>query len=85
MGVTGWLLLTNERILFKTNSFESRSFEYTIPLSNLKSIQPVGINWISLNGLRIETTDNRIDKFVLYDWEEWKNQLDIYIAKNGKT
>lgn len=79
-GVGGKLYLTNKRLVFKSHKFNIQNHELSISLSDIDKVDRYKTLGLVNNGLSVTTTDNKIEKFVVQQIDEWINQLT---GKNG--
>ena len=74
-GVGGKLYLTNKRLVFKSHKINFQKHQLSINLSDIQKVdryRPLGI---ANNGLLIKTANNKTEKFVVEQREEWMDQL----------
>jgi hypothetical protein len=79
-GVAGKLYLTNQRLVFKSHKFNIQNHELSINLSDIGQVERYKIVGLINKGLSVTTFDNKTEKFVVQQIEEWMNQLS---QKNG--
>lgn len=74
-GVGGKLYLTNKRLVFKSHKFNVQNHKLSIRLSDIDKVVRYKVLGLVGNGLSVTTKDNKIEKFVVQQIEEWLNQL----------
>lgn len=79
-GVGGKLYLTNKRLVFKSHKLNIQNQELSIFLSNIEKVGRYKTLGLVNNGLAVTTIDNKIEKFVVQQIDDWINQL---AEKNG--
>ena len=67
----GWLYLTNARLVFRSHSFLQKTYELSIPTSNITQAQPCMTMWIIPNGLRITINEGNFEQFVVEQQHAW--------------
>ena len=78
--VGGKLYLTNKRLVFKSHKFNVQNHELSIDLSDIDKVDRYKTLGLVNNGLSVTTIDNKTEKFVVQQVDEWLNQLT---EKNG--
>ena len=78
--VGGKLYLTNKRLVFKSHKFNLQNHELSISLSDINKVSRYKTLGLVNNGLSVITTDNKNEKFVVLQIDEWINNLE---KKNG--
>ena len=78
--VGGKLYLTNKRLIFKSHKFNIQNHELSISLSNIEEVDRYKTLGMVNNGLSLTTIDNKIEKFVVQQIDEWLKHLP---EKNG--
>jgi len=73
--VGGKLYLTSKRLVFKSHKINIQNHELSISLSQIKKVARHKTIGLVNNGLRVTTTDNKIEKFVVHQIDEWIDQL----------
>lgn len=73
--VGGKLYLTNKRLVFKSHKFNIQNYELSIPLSDIYNIAKYKTLGLVNNGLSVTTANNKLEKFVVQQIDEWINQL----------
>ena len=79
-GVGGKLYLTNNRLVFKSHKFNIQNHELSINLPDIDKVDRYKTLGLANNGLSVTTIDNKTEKFVVQQIDEWLNQLT---EKNG--
>lgn len=79
-GVGGKLYLTNKRLVFKSHKLNIQNHELSIILTDIDKVDRYKTLGLVNNGLAVTTADNKIEKFVVQQVDEWVNQLT---EKNG--
>ncbi|MEO6869210.1 MAG: GRAM domain-containing protein [Ginsengibacter sp.] len=74
-GVGGKLYLTNKRLVFKSHKFNIQNHELSISLLDIDKVDRYKILGLVNNGLSVKTDDNKTEKFVVQQIDEWINQL----------
>jgi hypothetical protein len=72
--VTGWLFLTNRRLLFRSLRFDRDGQEWSVPLEEIVEIQPFQILRIMPTGLRVVTTRGE-ERFAVADSAAWVGMI----------
>lgn len=78
--VGGKLYLTDKRLVFKSHKFNIQNHELSINLSDIDKVDRYKTLGLVNNGLSVTTIDNKNEKFVVQQIDEWLNQLT---EKNG--
>ena len=78
--VGGKLYLTNKRLVFKSHKLNIQNHELSIILSGIGKVDRYKAPGLANNGLAVTTSDNKIEKFVVQQPDEWFKQLT---EKNG--
>ena len=73
-GVGGKLYLTNKRLVFKSHKFNIQNHQISLNLSNIEMVNRYNTLGLVDNGLAV-TSNNRVEKFVVEQREEWISQL----------
>lgn len=79
-GVGGKLYLTNKRLVFRSHKFNIQNHELSINLPDIDKVDRYKTLGLMNNGLSVTTIDNKTEKFVVQQIDEWLNQLT---EKNG--
>ena len=79
-GVGGWLMLTNQRLLFRPHSVNIQKAEWSVPLPDLIRMEPRRTLGILPNGLRAVTALGE-ERFVVEDRMPWLREVEL--AKSG--
>ena len=74
--VGGKLHLLPDRLYFKSNGFNKQNDEQTILLNQIEQIEFYNPMGLFQNGLIVRTTDGRVEKFVVFGRERWKNEIE---------
>jgi hypothetical protein len=74
-GVGGKLYLTNQRLVFKSHNFNIQNHELSINLSDIEQVERYKVAGLINKGLSVTTLDNKTEKFVVQQIDEWMNQL----------
>ncbi len=74
--VGGKLLLTNERLIFKSHKFNIQNHELEIKISEIKKVEKVKTIGLIPNGLRITTNMGKAERFVVDSPNEWINKIN---------
>lgn len=78
--VGGKLYLTDKRLVFKSHKFNIQNHELSINLYHIEKVDRYKTLGLINNGLSVTTFDNRTEKFVVQQINEWVNLLT---EKNG--
>ena len=78
--VGGKLYLTNKRIVFKSHKVNIQNHELSISLSDIDKVDRYKTLGLVDNGLSIKTVENKNEKFVVQQIDEWITHLT---EKNG--
>jgi hypothetical protein len=73
--VGGKLYLTNRRLVFKSHKFNIQNHKLSINLSDIDNVDRYKTLGLVNNGLSVTTMDNKTEKFVVQQIDEWVNQL----------
>ena len=73
--VGGKLYLTNKRLIFKSHKLNIQTHQLDINLTEINSVDRYKTLGVIDNGLSIITNQNKIEKFVVEQVEEWITQL----------
>lgn len=68
---SGFLYLTNERLIFKSHQLKNQNQELIIPLSAIHKIEKLKSPGLTENGFLIRTTLHGESKFIVEEIEEW--------------
>lgn len=74
-GVGGKLYLTNKRLVFKSHKLNIQNHELSINLTDIANTSRYKNLGVIDNGLKITSNDNKVDKFVVEQAEEWTERL----------
>ena len=74
-GVGGRLYLTSHRLVFKSHKFNIQNHELSINLTDIGQVERYKIGGLTNKGLSVTTLDNKTEKFVVQQIDEWMNQL----------
>lgn len=80
--VGGWLMLTDQRLLFRPHGLNIQKAEWSAPLSDLVRMEPKRTFGILSNGLRAQTTTGE-EHFVVENRESWLREVGL--AMNGDS
>ena len=78
--VGGKLYLTNKRLVFKSHKLNIQNHELSINLPGIDKVERYKAPGLANNGLAVTTSNNKIEKFVVQQPDEWFNKLT---EKNG--
>ena len=73
--VGGRLVLTNERVVFKSHSFNIQTHEWSVALPDILETESARTLGVVPNGLLIKVKSGETERFVVNDREEWSKQL----------
>lgn len=73
--VGGWLFLTDQRLVFKSHSFNLQNHELALALIEIVRVQPSRTAWIIPNGLYVHTQQGAVERFVVGEREDWCRQI----------
>jgi hypothetical protein len=73
--VGGKLYLTNTRLIFKSHKLNVQNHELSINLTNIQNVTRYKSLGFIKNGLSVTTMDNKTEKFVVEQGEEWLKHL----------
>jgi hypothetical protein len=73
--VGGKLYLTNKRLVFKSHKLNIQNHELSVQLTGIKSIDRHKTLGVVNNGLTLTTIDNKTEKFVVKQAENWIKYL----------
>jgi hypothetical protein len=79
-GVGGKLYLTNKRLIFKSHKLNVQNHQLSIQLTDVKNVDRYKTLGLVNNGLSITTIDDKTEKFVVEQVENWIKYLT---EKNG--
>ncbi|HVY48570.1 MAG TPA: hypothetical protein VHB21_21925 [Minicystis sp.] len=74
-GVGGRLYLTRERLRFKSHRLNVQVHEASYPLDAILSVEPTRTLGLIPNGLAVELTDGRRERFVVNGRGEWVKRI----------
>lgn len=80
-GVGGKMYLLQDKIVFKSHSFNIQNHEQSIAMNEIADVLFFNTLGIVPNGLKIVLTNNKTEKFVVNNWKQWKEE--IFKLKNG--
>jgi hypothetical protein len=76
--VGGKLVLTNERLIFKSHKFNIQNHQLSFLLTEIVKADPYKTLGLINNGLAFTTNDGTIEKFIVSNVEQWLIQLSGY-------
>lgn len=79
-GVGGWLMLTDQRLVFQPHKLNIQKAEWSVPLSDLIGMEPKRTFGLVANGLRAVTTKGE-EHFVVDQRKPWLQEFEL--AKGG--
>ena len=74
-GVGGKLYLTNKRLVFKSHKLNIQNHQLSIQLSDIKNVDGFKTLGLVNNGLSVITIDDKTEKFVVEQMENWIKYL----------
>jgi len=74
-GVGGKLYLTSKRLIFKSHSLNIQNHQLSISLTDINNADRYKTLGVVNNGLAIITIQNKTEKFVVEQVDEWLKQL----------
>jgi len=74
-GVGGKLYLTNKRLIFKSHKLNIQNHQLSIQLTDVKDVDSYKTLGLVNNGLSITTIDDKTEKFVVEQVENWIKYL----------
>jgi hypothetical protein len=74
-GVGGWLYLTDRALRFKSHEINIQPHELSILLQEISGALPCRTAGIFPNGLRVDTTDGRSERFVVSGRRRWSGAI----------
>lgn len=77
--VGGKLYLLTDKLQFKSHDFNIQSHELIINLDKIKEIQIYNVFGFIPTGLKIETNDGQVEKFVVNNSRRWKDEIEKLI------
>ena len=78
--VGGWLLLTDQRLVFRPHRWNIQKAEWSVPLPELIRMEPRRTMGIVPNGMRAVTASGE-ERFVVEDRMSWLREVEL--AKSG--
>jgi len=72
----GILFLTNTRIRFRNHRASAEVGDYSFPVVHISSVQPRRTLGIVPNGIEVNMSDGRSNRFVVEDRAEWLRLID---------
>lgn len=78
--VGGWLIITDQRLLFRPHRINIQKTEWSVPLQELIRVEPRRTLGIFPNGLRAVTASGE-ERFVVEDRMPWSREVEL--AKSG--
>lgn len=73
--VGGKLYATNKRLVFQSHKFNFQNHQLSIALTNIASVNKYKVMGVANTGLLITTDENKTEKFVVQQPEEWMKIL----------
>lgn len=74
-GVGGKLVLTDQRLIFKSHKFNLQSGETQIPVEEIREVKPRKTAKLFQNGIRVLTQSGDAYDFVVYERDSWLQKL----------
>jgi hypothetical protein len=74
-GVGGKLYLLHNRLQFKSHRFNVQNHELQLDMDNIKNVSFYNTLGLIPNGLKIETTTGKTEKFVVNNRKQWKDEI----------
>jgi hypothetical protein len=75
-GVGGWLVLTDQRLLFQPHGMNIQKEEWSVPLSDLIRMEPRRTLWVIPNGLKAVTAAGE-ERFVVEKRTPWLREVEL--------
>lgn len=75
-GVGGWLYLTASRLVFKSHALNIQTHELALPLSDIRTVEPVRTMGIVPNGLKVTAGEAKPERFVVHGRKEWVRAIE---------
>jgi hypothetical protein len=72
----GMLFLTNTRVRFRTHRASAEVGDYSFPVAHISSVQPCRTLGVVPNGIEVNMSDGRSNRFVVEDRAEWLRVID---------
>ena len=82
-GVGGKLVLTDQRLIFKSHKFNAQNHELALTLNEIKGISETKTLGILNNGLTIELITNESHRFIVDVPAVWVNEIESRIPKES--
>jgi len=79
-GVGGWLFLTKEKLFFQSHAVNFGRHELSIPLSEIVDLKGAKSLGLIPNQLHIHVKNGEIERFVLNQWNLWKQEIEEQIT-----
>ena len=77
--VGGKLYLTSKRIIFKSHKLNIQNHQLSIKLTDIETFDRYKTLGLVNNGLSIITSDQKTEKFVVSEIEQWMDNLNKYL------
>lgn len=74
-GVGGWLFLTDQRVIFKSHSFNFQNHELSLLLSEIVNVKVSRTLGIIPNGLLIQAERGQPERFVVMTPQDWVKHI----------
>ena len=78
----GWLVLTTQRLVFKTHSFNLRKYELSLPLSRITSVEPTATVGLIPNSIQVRLLDGRVERFSVDERTAWRSDITATIVSS---
>jgi hypothetical protein len=78
----GWLVLTTQRLVFKTHSFNLRKYELSLPLSSITSVEPTITVGLIANSIQVRLHDGRVERFSVDERTAWRSDIAATIVSS---
>jgi hypothetical protein len=73
-GVGGWLVLTDNRLLFRPHKFNVQTGDWSVSLDEVQRLEPRPTAWVIPNGL-LAVTDHGEERFVVEERARWVDEF----------
>jgi len=78
--VGGKLFLTKSSLYFKSHKFNFQNHDWKLNVNEIREVRYYNMLGIIRNMLEVETTDGKVERFVVNNRETWKAEIDKLIV-----
>ena len=73
-GVGGWLIMTDDRLLFRPHKLNVQTEDWSVPLAEVARLEPRSTAWVIPNGIRV-VSERGEERFVVDDRARWVDEF----------